>query len=284
MHIKIKIGVSKEKNLHINSTEDCENNFDHIEGVEEYDFSKNRIQEDFSIVFSSGTSEKLKYIKRSFLDLTEKQKKKPSLLQKIKLFITIKRRGSIWTELKGKKNKIIIFLPFSHPMQRDFARICLGQNIDIVLSDPQNCIKHIMLEKPNIMISVPPLYDALAELIRSRVLKFNNEEKKKYEEYLKKGIYKRSNTNKKKQHYQNTLFKKIKKIYGGSADLFITGSAPIKKETLETFYKVGVKIYEAYGQSELGTTIMNNHKNFRIGSIGKPNKKIVKLGDNNEIL
>lgn len=281
---KDQIGVSSEKVYFFNCKSDCNNNFSKIEEDEQFDFSINRIQEDYTIVFSSGTSEKIKYIRRCFIELTEKERKEPSILKKIKYFFQVKWRGSIWTELKGKKNKIIIPLPFSHPMQREFAMNSLKQKINIILSNPQNCIKHIMLEKPNIMINVPPLYDALAALIKARISKFSEKEQEVYKYYLKKGINKKSNKSKEKQYYQNTLFKKVKKIYGGHADLFITGSAPIKKETLEIFYNVGVKVYEAYGQSEGSINIMNNPKRFKIGSIGKPSKKTVKLGDNNEIL
>lgn len=277
---KNRHGVNDSKKIFFNCVESEVDDFELKE--QDHDFSKNRVIKDYSIVFSSGTSEKLKYITASFEPLTKKEKRKPNLFKKLKLYF--KYKGSIWFEIRGKKNKIIIFLPFSHLMQREFASTCLGEGIDIILSDPQNCIKHIMLEKPNIMISVPPVYDAMAALINARIAKFTDTEKSLFNEYLNKRINEKSNKNKKKQWYQDKLFKRVSKIYGGKADLFITGSAPIKKETLETFYKVGVKIYEAYGQSELSSSIMNNPKNFKIGSIGKPSKKLVKISKEGEVL
>lgn len=266
---------------YFNCADKVDNNFNEVLEDNLFDFSVNKILKDYTIVFSSGTSEKLKYINRVFFDLKRSQRSF-SLLKKLISFFTLK--GTVWGEIYGKKNKIIVFLPFSHPMQRDFARICLGQQIDIVLSDPQNCIKHIMTEKPNIMISVPPIYDALALLIKARIAKFNDSEKELFSQYILNGINKRSNKDRKKRWFQERLFGKLRKVYGGHADLFVSGSAPIKKETLEIFYNVGVKIYEAYGQSELSTTIMNSPKHFRIGSIGKPNKNKVKLSSENEIL
>lgn len=277
-----KIGDFGNSVYYFNCPLETANDLLQVDLDEDYDFTINRVLKDYSTVFSSGTSENVKYINRTYPDLKEKDKKKPSIFKKIVLYFRF--RGSIWMEIRKKKNKIIIFLPFSHPMQRDFANICLGRGIDIVLSNPKNCIKHIMLEKPNIMISVPPVYDALATLIEARINKFNSEEQILFEKYLEKGINKKSNTNKKKIWYQENLFKKVRKIYGGNGDLFVSGSAPIKRETLETFYKVGVKVYEAYGQSELSTTIMNSPKNFRIGSVGKPSKKRVKLSEQGELL
>jgi len=52
---------------------------------------------------------------------------------------------------------------------------------------------------------------------------------------------------------------------------------------LKTFYSVGVKVFEAYGQTE-SSNIMNDHKNFRIGSVGRPKKGMVKISDEGELL
>ena len=242
--------------------------------------TENLIQEDFSIVFSSGTSEKVKYINRKFFK--EEPQKKPNLFKKLKLYFQY--RGSIWMNLRNKRNKIIIFLPFSHPMQRDFVRIGLANRMDILLSNPENCIKHIMMEKPNIMISIPPVYDAIAELIEARLKKFTDKEKKLFNLFIKLGLNKKSDKHLLKKWFSKRLFEKVKKVYGGHADLFVTGSAPTKQSTLESFYKVGIKVYEAYGQSELSDNIMNSQKHFKIGSVGKPPKDKVKIDENSEVL
>lgn len=242
--------------------------------------SENLIQEDYSIVFSSGTSEKVKYINRKFFK--EEPTKKPNLFKKINLYFQY--RGTIWMNLRNKRNKIIIFLPFSHPMQRDFVSTGLANKMDILLSNPENCIKHIMMEKPNIMVSIPPVYDAIAELIEARLRKFTDKEKKLFNLFTKLGLNKKGDKHFLKKWFSKRLFEKVKKVYGGHADLFITGSAPIKKSTLESFYKVGVKIYEAYSQSELSLHIINSPKHFKIGSVGKPAKGTVKIDENSEVL
>src|SRR5690606_15955959 len=48
---------------------------------------------------------------------------------------------------------------------------------------------------------------------------------------------------------------------------------------------VGVRLYEAYSQSELSTIIMNSPRYYRLGSVGKPRKNLaVKIGGSDEIL
>ena len=66
-------------------------------------------------------------------------------------------------------------------------------------------------------------------------------------------------------------------------DLFVTGSAPTKPETLQTFYDVGVKVFEGYSQSELSMNITTSPKHFKIGSVGRPSKGFIKIGENSEV-
>lgn len=278
---KSKIVGLKCKHIYFINCNEKDEKFriENIEVNNETSITKNIIREDYSVVFSSGTSQKIKYINRYFWEL-----KKENLIDKIRKYWQF--RGSIWSLLRKLNYKrIIIFLPFSHPMQRWFAQIALNNNIDIILSDEKNCIKHIISEKPNIMISVPPVYDALAELIESRIKRFGKRKRRLLEVCNYFHINRLGRSNLLKQIFDRFLFPDIKKVIGGRADLFITGSAPTKKSTLETFYKIGVKIYEAYSQSELSTVIINSPKNFRLGSVGKPNKSLkVKISEEGEIL
>lgn len=276
---KVK-GIKCENVYYINCSDKKESlNVENVDTRNVTISTKNIIREDYSIVFSSGTSQKIKYINRYFWELG-----KESFTDKIKKYWSL--RGSIWliiTRLKYKK--IIIFLPFSHPMQRWFAQIALNNGIDIVLSDEKNCIKHIIFEKPNIMISVPPIYDALGSLIEARIKRFTNFKKKAFVTYNYFRINRLGRNNLLKKVFDHFLFSDIKNVIGGRADLFITGSAATKKSTLETFYKIGIKIYEAYSQSELSTIIINSPKNFKLGSVGKPKKELkVKITEEGEIL
>lgn len=267
------------KKYYFNCTQPEEQDFQKLE-IENYNLNENNIiKEKYSIAFSSGTSEKNKYINLKFYK--EKQLFHGSIFNKIKTYLKIK--NNIWFILRKKDNRIIIFLPFSHPMQRWFCRVAIIHKVDIVLSDPQNCIKHIILEKPNIMISVPPIYNALAELIKARIKKFSTVKKALFNIFNKLGINGFSDKNLIKIIFASLLFKNVKKLYGERADIFVTGSSPTDAETLKTFYSVGVKVYEAYSLSEWSQIIMNTPKHFKIGSVGKPNMDI-KISSESEIL
>ncbi len=281
---KLKEKYEKLDCIHIyyfNCTKLVVNDIEAINVQKQIISEENLIQEDYSIVFSSGTSENIKYINRRFFEF---KKQKTSFLKKVKEYWWF--RGSIWYIIKNKsKNKLIIYLPFSHPMQRWFVQIAINNKLDIVLSDPKNCIKHIMIEKPNIMVSIPPIYDAMASMIESRIRRFDPKQQKLFRLFIKYRINTFRDNNPLKKYFSKRLFRKVKRVYGGKADLFITGSAPIKKETLQTFEKIGVRLYEAYSQSELSTIIMNSPRHYKLGSVGKPEKNLaVKIGKRDEIL
>jgi long-chain acyl-CoA synthetase len=236
---------------------------------------ENVILENYSIGFSSGTSEKLKKINLTFKKI---EKNRSNLIRKIQAYLNYKK--SFWSI---KNNKLIIFMPFSHIQQRGFFRMALFNKIDILLSDPLNCLKHIIIEKPNIMISVPLVYEAMANRIKIKIERFNSNEKFLFNIFNKFRINRLSNNNFIKKIIAARLFTKIKAIYGGRADYFVTGSAPISPEVIKIFYSIGVKLYQAYGQSEAGNIAMNTPENFKIGSVGKPLRE-VKIGEDSEIL
>jgi len=239
---------------------------------------ENRILKEYGIIFSSGTSRNIKYIKGVF---NTPETKKKTFIENIKKIIEdINYKRSFWS---GVNNKLIIFMPFSHSQQRGFFREALFLKINIILSNPESCIKHIITEKPNMMISVPVVYETIATRIKAKLNKLNRVQHLFFKIFNSLRINTLSNNNYLKRIFCFFLFKEIKKTYGGRSDFFVTGSAPIGTEAIETFYSIGVKILQAYGQTEIGNIAMSSPTNFKIGSVGKPLMNI-KISNESEIL
>jgi long-chain acyl-CoA synthetase len=255
----------------------AEDDFDGLDGVE-WTCTADRMLDHYSIGYSSGTSGKAKRIDLTFP--AEEQLTK--LSRAARLAVQYYRyRTSFWSR---KDNKLFIFMPFSHLQQRAFVRLALMRRIDIVLSDALRCVPDLVVEKPNIMVSVPMIYEAMATRIEQKLQQFDHRRKAVFRLYLRLRINRLGNRNPVKRLFGRYLFDKVRKVYGGRADYFVTGSAPIDPRTLTTFHRVGVRIYEGYGQSELPRIIsMSSERNFRIGSVGRP-RIPVRIGADGEIL
>ncbi|MEU5259202.1 AMP-binding protein [Amycolatopsis sp. NPDC021455] len=251
--------------------------FDGIDGVP-WTCTAEKVLDHYSIGYSSGTSGTVKRIDLTF----PPEQPSANLRHVLGMAVQYYRyRTSFWSR---KDNKLFIFMPFSHLQQRAFVRLALMRKISIVLSDPGRCVQDLVVEKPNIMVSVPMIYEALATRIEQKLTQLDARRQAVFRLYLRLGINRLGNGNPVKRLFGRYLFAKVRKVYGGRADYFVTGSAPIDRRTLRTFYRVGVKIYEGYGQSELPRIIsMSSEKDFRIGSVGKP-RVPVKIGEDGEIL
>lgn len=252
--------------------------FDGLDGVE-WTCTADRMLDHYSIGYSSGTSGKAKRIDLTFPAEDERTLNPRRAVQLAVQYCQY--RTSFWSR---KDNKLFIFMPFSHLQQRAFVRLALMRRIDIVLSDPLRCVPDLVVEKPNIMVSVPMIYEALAKRIEQKLQQLDDRRKAVFRLYLRLRINRLGNRNPVKRLFGRYLFDKVRKVYGGRADYFVTGSAPIDPRTLTTFHRVGVRIYEGYGQSELPRIIsMSSARDFRIGSVGRP-RVPVRIGEDGEIL
>jgi long-chain acyl-CoA synthetase len=67
------------------------------------------------------------------------------------------------------------------------------------------------------------------------------------------------------------VFKKVKQAFGGKVRDYLAGGAPLGVDTAGWYADVGIRIFEGYGLTETSPVVtLNNSKNHRIGSVGKP--------------
>lgn len=242
--------------------------------------SEDDILEEYSLAFSSGTSENIKVIPLKFHELESDDAGRSPAARLRRIGRYLRHRRSFWSR---RDNRMILFMPFSHPQQRIFLVSALFNKVSVVLSDPRDALKHVILEKPNIMVGVPLFYELLAGRVERRLARLAPWQRAAMRVYHGLSLHLWSDRRLVKRAFDRLLFHDVRKLLGGRPDYFVTGSAGIDPAALRTFLRIGVRIYEGYGQSELGTIALNTERAYRIGSVGRPVVDVRIAGDS-EIL
>ncbi len=82
------------------------------------------------------------------------------------------------------------------------------------------------------------------------------------------------------------VFRKIREIFGGRVRYFLSSSAPISLEIIEFFHAAGMRVLEAWGQTEVSCfATLNLEDDYRLGSVGKalPGTEL-RIAEDGEIL
>lgn len=132
------------------------------------------------------------------------------------------------------QDRHLIFLPLANYQQRLSVYCCLWTGADLVLAPYSRVFGAVKAEQPTFLIAPPVFYDTTLAL------------------FAKTG-----GTD------------SLPEFLGGRIRFLITGMAPIRRRTLETFWAAGVRLLEAYGMTESGMIAWNTEAEHRIGSVGK---------------
>lgn len=67
------------------------------------------------------------------------------------------------------------------------------------------------------------------------------------------------------------LFSRVHKAFGGSIRFLLSGGAPLPKKLADDFWRIGFRMIEGYGLTEMGPLISyNTPQAWRTGSVGRP--------------
>ena len=181
----------------------------------------------------------------------------------------------------------ISFLPLSHALARhlDYAMYAHGAVISYLpkFDDLPAAMKAV---KPTIFLAVPRVFEKVRQAVEGRahglqqkVLHLALAQGAKHKEEVAQG---KTPSGLGWMAANEFVFGKVREAFGGKVKLYVSGGAPLGKETTDWFLGVGIRIMEGYGMTETAPVISRNTFDaYQSNTVGKviPNLETRLAGD-----
>ncbi|MCW8929947.1 MAG: AMP-dependent synthetase/ligase [Gammaproteobacteria bacterium] len=195
------------------------------------------------------------------------------------------------------KDLFLSFLPMSHTFERSLGyyltvmvgcRVAFARSIQLLAED-------LVTLKPNMLISVPRIYERVYAKIESTLLKGSPIKRALFKLTVQVG-WNRFLYQQKRTHFclscilwpilKKIVADKVMQKFGGNLKLAATGGAAIPFPVAKTFIGLGLTLIQGYGLTETSpVATFNRIENNDPRSIGHPLEGIeLKIGDNDELL
>jgi long-chain acyl-CoA synthetase len=174
-----------------------------------------------------------------------------------------------------KGDSSISFLPLSHALARhlDYAMYAHGATISYLpkFDDLVNAMKAV---KPTIFLAVPRVFEKVRQAVEGRSKGFKKKifhwaqaQGIKHKDEVAAGRKPKSLT---WELAKELVFLKVQEAFGGRVKLYVSGGAPLGRETTDWFLSMGIRIVEGYGMTETSPVIARStFKDFRPNTVGK---------------
>lgn len=186
-----------------------------------------------------------------------------------------------------KGDSSISFLPLSHALARhlDYAMFAHEATIAYLpkFDDLPNAMKAV---RPTIFLAVPRVFEKIRQAVEGRakgfqlkVLRWALGQGAAHKDEVAAG---RTPGSLGWKIANFLVFGKVREAFGGNVKLFVSGGAPLGKETTDWFLGVGIRIMEGYGMTETSPVIARNTLDgYRANTVGKviPNLEARTAGD-----
>jgi long-chain acyl-CoA synthetase len=190
----------------------------------------------------------------------------------------------------GPGDVTISFLPLSHSLARHLGYAIYGHGGKIAYLAKFDDLKGAMQSvKPQIFLAVPRVYEKIRQGtegksvgFKKKILHWAMRQGKKHRKELMAGktpgspLWKLAD---------KLVYSKLKEAFGGKANIYVSGGAPLGMDSAEWFLDMGIRIFEGYGLTETSPVISRNtYDGYRIGTVGMvvPNLEL-RMADDGEI-
>jgi long-chain acyl-CoA synthetase len=177
----------------------------------------------------------------------------------------------------SEKDSCISFLPLSHVTARHTDYALLSHGVKLAYCPKFDQLAPAMQAvKPTVFLAVPRVYEKIRQAVEGKsaaspaklkILRWALGVGKKHRAEILLGktpgslSWKMAN---------KLVYSKIREAFGGRAEVFISGGAPLGMDSAGWFADVGIRIFEGYGLTETSPVIAVNYPEaHRIGTVGQ---------------
>lgn len=196
-----------------------------------------------------------------------------------------------------KGQTILHFLPLAHSLGRLEHFLSFdAMMVSAFARSIQTVADDLAAVRPEIMFSVPRLYEKFYARVAAKVEEEGGVKRKIFQWALRVGgeVSRRKQRREpvrgllavKARFAERLVFAKIRERLGGRLAFFVSGGAPLAPEIAEFFHAMGILILEGYGMTENSTvTAVNRLDHYKFGTVGKPLPGTeVRIAEDGEIL
>ncbi|MGW6457163.1 AMP-dependent synthetase/ligase [Streptomyces sp. NPDC055078] len=174
--------------------------------------------------------------------------------------------------------RVYLFLPLAHAFAAviQFLSIDLGASIAFWERDPEKIIPNLREIRPTYFPSVPRIFEKVYARATALVddpgqLRTAVETGSRVRALRAAGSAVPEELRRAFDRFDETLYSRVRELFGGEIRQCTSGAAPIAEDILEFFHACGVPVLEAYGLTETATVATaNSLQDFSLRSVGRP--------------
>jgi long-chain acyl-CoA synthetase len=193
----------------------------------------------------------------------------------------------------GPSDACISFLPLSHITARALDYVMYGAGAQVAYCSQFDKLPLAMKEiRPTVIVGVPRVYEKIRQEVerraslspvKKRLLAMAVKIGGRHSQVVYGGGQPASGAWK---LCKKLVYSKVQEAFGGRANVFVSGGAPLGIDTAKWFASVGIPVWEGYGLTETSPVIaLNSLVSHRMGAVGRPVPNIeLKFAADGELL
>ena len=174
----------------------------------------------------------------------------------------------------------LCFLPLSHALERAWTYAVLGNGcMNTYVPDPRTVAEMMILAQPNMLVSVPRLYEKVflgakdkvaGSPVKQRLMAWAVDVGAEFHTAVRDDVPRSAAQIVKYKLADKLILSNVRAAIGGPKKVLSCGGAPLRKEIEEFLFACGLLVLQGYGLTEASPLVsFPSPSGYRFGTVGK---------------